>query len=214
MALCSGLPGQASQNQKGKTNLDYTEATDTEWQGYQLGSVRVCTLLQTDNHASTPPLCFFSATQATVSKHWRNDLIANTILPLVCYLLMWLFCLYRQSRLLSVRLSEHRRWSGCLQRSSLDSCVKDYHRFQCSVCSVSCLRNDCIPFVAAASLKVVFVDCLRMSGLALSVELTHRGWTLEPQSLCLTLWHGRLMFSDVLFCEFPLQLGWLQMQLL
>ena len=47
-----------SQYQKGKTNLDFTEARDSEWQCHQLGHMQVCTLLQTDNHTSTPPLCF------------------------------------------------------------------------------------------------------------------------------------------------------------
>jgi len=48
-----------SQYQKGKTNLNFTEARDSEWQWHQLGHMQVCTLLQTDNHASTPPLSFF-----------------------------------------------------------------------------------------------------------------------------------------------------------
>jgi len=45
-----------SQYQKGKTNLDFTEARDSEWQWHQLGHMQVCILLQTDKHASTPPL--------------------------------------------------------------------------------------------------------------------------------------------------------------
>jgi len=45
--------------QKGKTNLDFTEARDSEWQWHQLGHMQVCTSLQTDNHASTPPLTAF-----------------------------------------------------------------------------------------------------------------------------------------------------------
>jgi len=48
-----------SQYQKGITNLDFTETRDSEWQWHQLGHVQVCTSLQTDNHASTPPLSFF-----------------------------------------------------------------------------------------------------------------------------------------------------------
>ena len=48
-----------SQYQKGKTNLDFTEARDSEWQWHQLGHMQVCTLLQTDNHTSTPPLCLY-----------------------------------------------------------------------------------------------------------------------------------------------------------
>jgi len=47
--------------QKGKTNLDFTEARDSKWQWHQLGHMLVCTLLQADNHASTPPLCFLQA---------------------------------------------------------------------------------------------------------------------------------------------------------
>jgi len=47
--------------QKGKTNLDFTGARDSERQWYQLGHMQVCTLLQTDNHASTPPLSFLQA---------------------------------------------------------------------------------------------------------------------------------------------------------
>jgi len=50
-----------SQYQKGKTNLDFTGARDSEWQWHQLGHMQVCTSLQTDNHASTPPLCFLQA---------------------------------------------------------------------------------------------------------------------------------------------------------
>ena len=46
--------------QKGKTNLDFTGARDSEWQWHQLGQMQVYTSLQTDNHASTPPLSFFT----------------------------------------------------------------------------------------------------------------------------------------------------------
>jgi len=48
-----------SQYQKGKTNRDFTEARDSEWQWHQLGHMQVCTSLQTDNHAITPPLRVF-----------------------------------------------------------------------------------------------------------------------------------------------------------
>ena len=49
-----------SRYQKGKTNLDFTEARDSEWQWHQLGHMQICTSLQTDNHASTSPLSFFT----------------------------------------------------------------------------------------------------------------------------------------------------------
>jgi len=65
---------RVSRYQKGKTNLDFTEARDSEWQWHPLGYMQVCTSLQTDNHASTPPLIFYRpdalpATQPAASKH-------------------------------------------------------------------------------------------------------------------------------------------------
>ena len=67
---------QVSRYQKGRTNLDFTEARDSEW--HQLGQMQVCTSLQTDNHASSTPQLFFyrpdafPASQPTASKHWRR----------------------------------------------------------------------------------------------------------------------------------------------
>ena len=52
---------QVCRYQKGKTNLDFTGARDSERQWHQLGHMQVWTSLQTDNHASTPPLCFLQA---------------------------------------------------------------------------------------------------------------------------------------------------------
>ena len=52
---------QVSRYQKGKTNLDFTEPRDSERQWHQLGHMQVCTSLQTDNRASTPPLSFLQA---------------------------------------------------------------------------------------------------------------------------------------------------------
>jgi len=34
---------QVSRHQKGKTNLDFTGARDSEWQWHQLGRIQVCT---------------------------------------------------------------------------------------------------------------------------------------------------------------------------
>jgi len=62
-----------SRYQKGKTDLDFTEARDSEW--HQLGHMQVCTSLQTDNDANPAPLSFFyrpdalPAAQPTASKH-------------------------------------------------------------------------------------------------------------------------------------------------
>ena len=60
---CNGpLSGttQVSRYQKGKTNLDFTEARDSKWQWHQLGHMQVCTSLQTVNHARTPTTYFFT----------------------------------------------------------------------------------------------------------------------------------------------------------
>jgi len=63
-----------SRYQKGKSNLNFTEARDSEWQWHQLGHMQVCTSLQTDNHTNTPSLNFYRpdalpAAQPTASKH-------------------------------------------------------------------------------------------------------------------------------------------------
>jgi len=65
---------QVRRYQKGKTNLDFTEARDSEWQWHQLVHMQVCTSLQIDNHASTPPFSFYRpdalpVAQPTASKH-------------------------------------------------------------------------------------------------------------------------------------------------
>jgi len=41
------------QYEKGKTNLDCTEARQSEWQWHQLGHMQVCTSLQTEPHHSS-----------------------------------------------------------------------------------------------------------------------------------------------------------------
>ena len=66
-----------SRYQKGKTNLDFTEARDSEWQWHQLGHMQVCTSLQTDNHTNTPQLSFLQAGcpschPTNSSKHWEE----------------------------------------------------------------------------------------------------------------------------------------------
>ena len=52
---------RVSRYQKGKTNLDFTGARDSEWQWHQLGHMQDCSSLHTDNQASTPPLSFLQA---------------------------------------------------------------------------------------------------------------------------------------------------------
>jgi len=48
-----------SQYPKVKTDQDFTEAKDRDWQWQQLDHMQVCTSLQTDNHASTRSINFY-----------------------------------------------------------------------------------------------------------------------------------------------------------
>jgi len=61
------------QYQKDKTNLDFTEARDSEWQWHQLGYMQVCTSLQTDSHTNHHSVFYrldaLLAAKPTASKH-------------------------------------------------------------------------------------------------------------------------------------------------
>jgi len=68
---------RVSQYQKGKTNQDFTEPRDSEWQW-----------LQTDNHVSTPPLSFFTGRMPFLPPNQQNQCTEGTdalnALPLQC----------------------------------------------------------------------------------------------------------------------------------
>ena len=64
---------RVSRYQKGKSNLDFTEARDSEWQWHQLGHLQVCISLQTDNHARTPPLSFFTGRMPFLSPNQQHQ---------------------------------------------------------------------------------------------------------------------------------------------
>jgi len=49
-----------SRYQKGKTNLDFTEARDSEWQWHQQGHMQVCTSLETDTMPAPHHSVFFT----------------------------------------------------------------------------------------------------------------------------------------------------------
>ena len=68
--------------QKGKTNLDFTEARDSEWQWHQLGHMEVCTSLQTDNHANTPPLNFFTGRMPFLTPNQQRQITEEFLRPL------------------------------------------------------------------------------------------------------------------------------------
>ena len=72
---------RVSRYQKDKTNLDFTEARDNEWKWHQLGHMQVCISLQTDNHASTPPLKFFTGRMPFLPPNQQCQSTEGTVLP-------------------------------------------------------------------------------------------------------------------------------------
>jgi len=68
-----------SRYQKGKNNLDFTEARDSEWQWHQLGHMHVRISLQTDNDASTPPLKFFTGWMPFLPPNQQHQSTEGTI---------------------------------------------------------------------------------------------------------------------------------------
>jgi len=76
---------RVSRYHRGKTNVDFTEARDSEWQWHQLGHMQVCTSLQADNHTSTPPLCFFTGRMPFLpSNQQRQSTEGNTAMHTKC----------------------------------------------------------------------------------------------------------------------------------
>ena len=95
---------RVSRYQKGKTNLDFTEARDSEWQWHQLGHMQHCTSLQTDNHASTPLLSFLQAgcpsCRPTNSvKHWRHRRIYVCNQHVICIFFQYCGCYFSGNHL-------------------------------------------------------------------------------------------------------------------
>jgi len=81
-----------SRYQKGKTNLDFTEARDSEWQWHLLDHMQVCTSLQSDNHASTPPLSFLQAGCPSCRPTNSIKVLKATSTPPLLYWLLLLCC--------------------------------------------------------------------------------------------------------------------------
>jgi len=69
--------------QKGKTNLDFSEAKDSEWQWHQLGHMQVCTSLQTDNHASNLTAQFFTGRMPFLPPNQQSQSTECIQLPVI-----------------------------------------------------------------------------------------------------------------------------------
>ena len=74
---------RVSRFKKGKTNVDFTEARDSEWQWHQLGHMQVCTSLQRDNHASTPMFSFFKGRMTFLLLNQQHQSTEGTLIPLL-----------------------------------------------------------------------------------------------------------------------------------
>jgi len=68
---------RVSRYQKGKTDLDFTEGRDSEWQWHQLGHMQIGTSPQTDNHASTLSLSCFTVRMPPPSCRSTNSVKAS-----------------------------------------------------------------------------------------------------------------------------------------
>ena len=80
-----------SQYQKGTTNLDFTEARDSEWQRHQLGHMQVYTSLQTGNHASNPRLTTDLASYDSLKCHistFSFDFNTSTMVKIVIFIVI------------------------------------------------------------------------------------------------------------------------------
>ena len=74
----NGPFSRPSRYRKGKTNLDFTEARDSEWQWHPLGHTQVCTSLQTDTTTAPHRSVFYrpdalNAAQPTASSTEGNN---------------------------------------------------------------------------------------------------------------------------------------------
>jgi len=72
--LMASFPGQSGKPvyQKGKTILDFHKARDGGWQWHQLDHMQIiCTSLQTDNHANTSSLDFFTGQMLFLSPKYN-----------------------------------------------------------------------------------------------------------------------------------------------
>jgi len=81
---------RVSRYQKGKTNLDFTEARDSEWLWHQLGHMQVCTCCRqittpAPHHAVVYRPDALPAAQPTASKHCRHYCYSNRLTSLACW---------------------------------------------------------------------------------------------------------------------------------
>ena len=89
-----GEPAPERENQSG-----FTGAKDSEWQWHQLGHKQICTLTQTHNHASIPPLSFLQVRCPSYGP--TNSVKALKAVPLI-HLHLMIMALYKMFLLTSL----------------------------------------------------------------------------------------------------------------
>jgi len=70
----------------------------SEWQWYLLGHMQLCTSLQIDNHASTPPLSFFTGRMPFLPPNQQRQSTEDTASERQCHLFPRIFCWERTGR--------------------------------------------------------------------------------------------------------------------
>ena len=86
------------------------EARDSEWHWHQLGHMQVGTSLQTDNHASNPPLRFFTGQMSFLSPNQqRQSTEGRTSVPMCAVVIFG-----RETNVLHQRPITRRRHSDFL----------------------------------------------------------------------------------------------------
>ena len=151
--------------------------------------MQVCTLLQTENHASTPPLSFYRpdalpVTQSTESKHWRQKSTATHYqiiceihhVPLTAFAGTWKLLCSRftsvHSALEVLQLCTISHWlsSSPLQhsRTTVRACDLTLHNFTLHNILTNCKRITHIYFFSLHPNRLVLLCKMSLNTLATS----------------------------------------------
>jgi len=173
--------------QKDKTNLDFTEARNSEWQWHQLGHMQVCTSLQTDNHASTPPL-----------RYWYNDYnIQPVLLEHTSPSVLWHCWLGGRKGIRPVKNWAVGCWCGYLSGAR---CRLAYGPAVPLPLTVSCFSKIQIGFTFLVPAHSGSPGQRAIKRVCVCVTWTHRQMLSDNDNVSTLVWRGTGMHST----EYPL----------
>ena len=137
-----------SRYQKGKTNLDFTEARDSEWQWHQLSHMQVCTLRQTDRQPHQHPTTrFFTGRMPFLPPNQqRQSTESNWVAKALKYYLLQLHIAYQIQT----------NWSNLYHGS------QEFH-----------ILEDLEPEVRYASFLFCSITCKQTTAVEISIRYTH-----------------------------------------